>query len=163
MFASMNQEEEAHKPLWWRVLLAFAIVPGIAAIALASAQPLYEGLDSYFERVWRTSLMFAIFAYPLGLVFGLPTYGILRDRLKPTWINCTLAGACVAAAPWLFFLLLPSSAEQASIGGRATVVNGTTTAYGYLVAMQFVGVIALSGAIAGFLFWLIAAARRNVG
>jgi len=159
----MNQEAEARKPPWWRVLLAFATVPGIAALALATASPAYDGLDRYFERVWRTWFMFAIFAYPLGLLFGLPAYGILRNILKPTWLNCTLAGACVAAAPWLIFALLPSSADQASIGGRATVVNGTTTAYGYLVAMQFVGIIALCGAIAGFLFWLIAAARRNVG
>ncbi|MDZ4308827.1 hypothetical protein [Allopontixanthobacter sp.] len=158
----MEDEKEVWAPPRWRVQLAFATVPGIAAIALAAAQPLYSGLDDYFERVWRTALVLAIFAYPLGLIFGLPTYLVLRDKVKPTSLNCTLAGALVAAAPWMIFAFLPPSADQASIGGRATVVNGTTTAYGHLVALQFVGIIALCGAVAGFLFWLIAAARRKV-
>ena len=158
----MGDEDETWTPPRWRVLLAFAMVPGLAAIALATVEPFYAGLDSYFERVWRTALIFAIFAYPLGLVFGLPTYVFLRDRVTPTWLNCSLAGAFVAAAPWTIIVFLSPSADQASIGGRATVVNGTTTAYGHLVALQFVGTIALCGALAGLLFWLIAAARRKV-
>lgn len=157
----MNDEDYEWAPPPRRLLLAFATVPGIGAIVLATVQPLYAGLDSYMERIWRTALMFAIFAYPSGLIFGLPAYGFLRNRVRPTWLNCTLAGAIVAAAPWLIFAFLPSAANQASIGGRATVVDGATTAYGYLVALQFVGIIALCGAVAGFMFWLIAVARRN--
>ncbi|WP_375290983.1 hypothetical protein [Qipengyuania sp.] len=137
-------------------------MPGIAAFTLAMFQPLYAGLDSYLERVGRTGLVFTLFAYPFGLLLGVPSYVFLRDRVKPTWLNCTFVGALVAATPWLLFALLPPSADQASIGGRATVVNGATTAYGYLIALQFAGIIALSGALAGLLFWVIATPRRNV-
>lgn len=158
----MEEVDEAWSPSRFRVLLAFAIVPGFAAIALASIQPLYAGLDSYLERTWRTAIVFAIFAYPLGLVIGVPTYLWLRDRVKPTPLSCSLAGAFVAGLPWAILSLLPPSADQASIGGKPTVVNGATTAYGHLLALQFIGIIALCGAVAGFLFWLIAVGRKTV-
>lgn len=67
----------------------------------------------------------------------------------------------MASAPWALITLLGPSADQASIGGKATVIDGTTTAYGWLVAAQFVGEIALFGAAAGLLFWAIAASGRR--
>lgn len=159
----MDRTDEIWAPQGWRLILAFAVVPGLAAIGLAAAQPFYDGLDSYLERVWRTAFIFAIFAYPLGFAIGLPTYAFLRHRVRPTWLNCSVAGAFVAAAPWtILIMFLGSSADQASIGGRPTVVNGTRTFYGFLVDLQFVGIIALCGALSGLLFWIIAAARRNV-
>ena len=150
-------EDSPKTPPVWRIILAFALVPGIAALALATTMPLYAGLDSYFERVWRTAIVFAIVAYPVGIVIGLPTFLVLQRRVAATWLNCALTGAFVAALPWLVIVLLGPSADQASIGGRATVIDGRYTAYGLLSGLQFVGIIALAGATAGLAFWVVAA------
>jgi lysylphosphatidylglycerol synthetase-like protein (DUF2156 family) len=159
---SMDHTEEGWAPARWRVLLAFALVPGLAAVGLAAAQPAYEGLDSFAERVWRTALIFSIFGYPLGWAVGIPTYVFLRHRVRPTWLNCSLASAFVAALPWAILVFLGPSADQASVGGTPTVVNGNRTLYGLLFDLQMIGIIALCGALAGLLFWAIAAARLDV-
>ncbi len=155
----MTDADHPNTPLVWRIVLAFALVPGIAALALASTMPLYAGLDSYFERVWRTAIVFAIVAYPVEIVIGLPTFLVLQRRVAATWLNCALAGAFVAALPWLVIVLLGPSADQASIGGRPTVIDGRYTVYGLLGGLQFVGTIAIAGATAGVAFWVVAAAN----
>lgn len=69
MEASANR---TYPPIW-RALLAFAIVPGFAAFLMATVEPAYAGLDSPFERIWRTGVIFSLFgAYPLAVIFGLP-------------------------------------------------------------------------------------------
>ena len=145
-----------------RVLLAFLIVPGLAALLMATFQPAYDGLESYVERVWRTAVIYGLFgAYPTALIFGVPAFIILRDRVAGTWLNCALVGAGVAATPWLAIILFGPNADEASIGGRATVVDGTRTAFGWLNDLQYVAFIAIFGAFAGLLFWLIATGGRN--
>lgn len=145
-----------------RVILAFAIVPGAAAFAMAAIEPLYAGIDSHAERIWRTALTFALFgAYPSALIFGAPTYVFLRRRIAATWINFSLAGAFVAAIPWLLVVLLGPQADQASIGNKTTVIEGSRTFYGWMSDLQLVGQIAMFGALAGLLFWAIVAAGRK--
>lgn len=157
------QISEEQNPQRWRVLLAFIIVPGVAAFLMAMIDPAYDGLDAPFERIWRTAVVFAMFgAYPSALVFGVPGYMILRKRVAGTWFNCAAAGAAVAALPWLLIVLFGPRADQASIGGKATVIDGTKTAYGWLSDFQFIGTIALFGCLAGVLFWLIAATGKKV-
>lgn len=141
----MYAEDEVRGPHLWRVVLAFAITPGIGALALSLLSPLGAGLDGHFERMWRSALIFSVFAYPQGLLFGLPIYGFLRNRL--TWLNCSLAGLSVAAIPWLIVFLL----------------SGDKTADQYRTIFELAGLIAISGAVAGFVFWVIVATRRTVG
>lgn len=155
----MTAADSANTPPVWRIALAFAVVPGFAALALASAIPLYVGLDSYLEQVGRTAILFAIVAYPIGIIIGFPTFLVLQRRVAATPLNCALAGAFVAALPWLVFVLLGPSADQASVGGRPTVSDGRYTLYGLLSGFQFVGLMALTGAIAGLTFWAVAAAK----
>lgn len=146
-----------------RVLLAFLVVPGLAALLMATFQPAYDGLESYLERVWRTAVIYGLFgAYPTALIFGVPAFIILRDRIDGTWLNCALVGAGVAAAPWLAIILLAPNADQASIGGRATVVDGARTVFGWLNDLQSVGFIAIFGVFAGLFFWLIATGGHNL-
>lgn len=146
-------------PPTWRALLALAIVPGFAAFLMATVEPSYAGLDSQYERIWRTGVIFSLFgAYPPAVVFGLPAYFILRSKVAGTWLNCAITGAAVAGLPWLLLTLFGPAADQASIGDRATVIDGTRTAYGWIVELQFIGLIAPYGAVAGLLFWVIAAA-----
>lgn len=156
----MSRSEAPDNPRLWRLLVAFAVAPAVAALLMALVEPLYAGLPSYFERVWRTAYVYALFgAYPPTLVVGIPTYLILRSKVAATWINCAIAGGFVAGLPWLVLSLLPSGADQASIDGQATVIDGTRTAYGWVVGLESVGEIAVFGLAAGVVFWAIAVSR----
>ncbi len=150
-------QERAYPPTW-RIVAAFAIVPGVAALLLAVLSPAYDGLSDQFERIWRSALAFAVFgAYPATVVLGLPAFFMLRRHFDPKIVNCSLTGAVVASLPW-FVLSTFSLPDSASIDGQATVIDGSLTAYGWLTNLTFVGQIALLGAAGGLLFWLIAAA-----
>ena len=150
-------------PSIWRVILAFVVVPGAAALLMAIAMPAYEGITDPLERIWRSAVAFAVFgAYPPAFIIGLPAFFMLRRHVNATIINCAATGAVVAALPWLVLALI-SRPDNASIDGRSTVIDGSLTAYGWLMNFYYVGQIALLGAIAGALFWLIAAAGSRTG
>ncbi|NJR80897.1 hypothetical protein [Sphingomonas corticis] len=150
-------------PSIWRVILAFVVVPGAAALLMAIVMPAYEGITDPLERIWRSAVAFAVFgAYPPAFIIGLPAFFMLRRHVDATIINCAATGAVVAALPWLGLALL-SRPDNASIGGRSTVINGSLTAYGWLMNFYYVGQIALLGTIAGALFWFIAAAGSRAG
>jgi len=71
-------------PSWWRILLAFAVVPLIASAGMASMQPGFAGLPP-LERIARTTIVYAFFgAYPAVLILGIPAYFLLRPRLQPS-------------------------------------------------------------------------------
>lgn len=143
--------------------LAFILAPGCAALLLAITTPAYEGLSDWSERVWRTAVAFSVFgAYPAAIVLGLPGYFMLRRHLSARPIACAITGFVVAALPWAFLFLAGPGASDASIGERATVINGHTTAYGWLNHAGFVLTIGLIGAVGGFVFWAIAAAGHRV-
>jgi len=150
-------------PSIWRVILAFVVVPGAAALLMAIAMPAYEGITDPLERIWRSAVAFAVFgAYPPAFIIGLPAFFMLRRHVNATIINCAETGAVVAALPWLVLALI-SRPDNASIDGRSTVIDGSLTAYGWLMNFYYVGQIALLGAIAGALFWFIAAAGSRTG
>ena len=148
-------------PPTWRVVIAFLIVPGAMALLMAILTPAYDGISEPLERIWRSALAFAVFgSYPATVTVGLPAFFMLRRHFDAKLVNCSLTGAVVAALPWLVLSTF-SLPDSASINGRATVVNGSLTAYGWLTNLTFVGLIALFGAAGGVLFWLIAAASRR--
>ena len=148
---------ERELPPWWRILLGFLVAPAAALLA-ATLQPAYDGLPSFFERIWRTAIFYGIFgAFPPAIALGLPAFFLLRRRVAPTVINCGLAGAVIAALPWIVVTLLPQAADEASIGGQQTIADGHLTAYGWLMQGQLVGMIALFGLAGGIIFWTIAA------
>jgi len=150
-------------PPIWRVAAAFILAPGLAALLVAFVMPLYDGLPKFAERIWRSALAYGLFgAYPAAVLFGLPAYFTLRRRFDPTLINCSFVGAVVSTLPWAF-LSLGNTLDQANIGGRATVINESKTAFGWLMDAQFLGQIALFGAFGGTLFWAIAAAGSGAG
>jgi hypothetical protein len=150
-------------PPHWRVAAAFLVVPAFAALSFAIAMPLYAGLPTMAERIWRSALIYGLVgAYPQTVVFGVPAYFVFRRHFGPHLINCAGVGAVVATLPWLL-LTLVSSPDQASIGNRATIINGSYTAFGWLMNAQFLSWVALAGAIGGALFWAIAAAGSGAG
>ena len=157
-----NLSERTYPPLW-RVAAAFVLVPGLAALSIALAAPLYAGLPSITERIWRSAVAYGLFgAYPPAIVFGVPAYFALRRRFEPRFTNCAIVGATVAALPWTF-LTFVSTPNQASIDNRATVINGSKTVFGWLMEAKFLSGIALCGALGGVLFWVIAAAGSGAG
>ena len=150
-------------PPAWRIIAAFLIVPGAAALLMAILMPAFDGISEPLERVWRTAVLFALFgAYPTTLILGVPAFFMLRRHFDPKLISCSLTGAVVAALPW-FSLTALSHSGSAGIGGRATVIDGSLTPYGWLTNLIFVGQIAAIGAVGGLLFWLIAAAGSGAG
>jgi len=146
-------------PAVWRVLLAFLLAPGAAALLMAISMPGYAGIPSWSERVWRSAELYAALgAYPITLVFGVPAYFMLRRHLSARPLPCALVGAVVAVFPWMLIILIGPGASEASIDGRATVLNGHTTAYGWLQNAEFVLMMAFFGAVGGLIFWAVAAA-----
>ena len=143
----------------WRVVAAFVFAPFFAALAFAFYEPAYDGLASYSERVLRSAIIYAVVGALLPtVVLGIPAFLVLRKFLQATALNCVIAGAVIAAIPWAILGLRPS-ADSASIGGRATVINGEYTAYGWQEFGQFLMIIGAAGALGGLFFWLIAAAK----
>lgn len=147
------------QPAWWRVLLAFAVVPLIASAGMASVHPLYAGLPDFLDRIARTTITYSIFgAYPSALILGVPAYFLLRRRLQPSLPSCVWVAAAVAALPWVI-VGLAFPADEASIGDRVTVAGGVRTFWGWIYFARFVLNFCLIGGIAGAIFWFIAVWR----
>lgn len=146
-------------PVWWRVVLAFLLAPLIAAFLFACFQPLYAGLPSFPDRILRTTLLYVLFGgYPATLVLGVPAFLILRERVRPSAWNCAATGAAVASFPWLL-LGLVSNPEHAYSNGHVTHQSGAKTWWGWVDLFTFVSETAALGALAGLVFWTIAAAE----
>lgn len=146
------------RPPRWRVVAAFLLAPALASVVVASVAPLYAGLPSLNERIISTAFIYAVIgAYPPTLVLGVPAYLILRKRVAPTIWACAFVGAVVAAAPWVVVASL-ANPDFASVDGRATVVHGVKTLWGWLGVAKTAGMLGLCGAAGGALFWLVAAA-----
>ena len=143
------------RPPFWRLALAFIVVPGASALAMAIQQPFYAGLPDFWDRVFRTALINAVVgAYPAALALGVPAYLLLRKRLRPTVLNCAAVGAMIAALPWLLLGLL-FSPDHAYSNGHVAHQNGHITLWGLFDLSVVTGWIGLLGAGSGVLFWLI--------
>jgi hypothetical protein len=150
---------EVAQPPLWRVLAAFAGAPVAAALALACVLPAYDGLPNLLDRIFRTFLLYLIIgACPPAVLVGLPTYLVLRRRLRPTPLNCAFAGAAEASLPWLLLAIILPGADYSFDGGHITVEHGQKTVWGWLGLGAASGWLALLGAFAGLVFWVIAAA-----
>jgi hypothetical protein len=142
----------------WRVILAFVLTPLLISLALASAMPFYNGLPNYMDRVLRTWPLYVIFgALPPTILFGVPTFLILRKLARLSLVNCAAVGAIIITVPWFFLFLFPTG--SAWTGDRATIINGEYTAYGWLEFAQTMLIFAAAGAVGGAIFWMIAAAK----
>ena len=145
-----DQPERVYPPAW-RVILAFVITPGVAAVLMASVMAWYDGLSDPAERIWTIAFFLALFGtYPTAVFVGIPAYFILRRYFALTPINCMAAGAFVGTWPGVALGLLPLVASQASVDGR-----------GWLSGAEFVLLTAGFGFVAGLVFWAVAAAGHD--
>lgn len=144
----------------WRVTAAFVLAPFFAALAFAVYEPAYDGLSSYAERVLRSAVIYYVVGALLPTaVLAIPAFLVLKKMLRPTALNCALAGAMIAAIPWFLLGLYPLT-ESASIGNQPTVIDGEYTSFGWLSLFRdFLLPIAVAGALGGAIFWLIAATK----
>lgn len=94
----------------------------------------------------------------LSVAFGVPTALWLRKKLKPRLIWAVLFGGIVCVIPMLIMSLLAQlfpAATDASIDGRATIINGYTTFYGLYTAIYAPLTMVPWGMLAGVIFWVI--------
>lgn len=141
-----------------RVIVAFIFTPIVISLAVAFAMPLYEGLPDYYDRVLRTWPFYVFFgAVPPTLIFGIPAFLMLRKLVRLSLLSCATVGAVIAALPWFVIGLFPTG--SAWTGGRATIINGQYTTYGWLELGESLLMISAAGAVGGAIFWAIAAAK----
>lgn len=147
---------ERPMPPTWRVVLAFLLAP-LAPALLFALQTLFDGLPN--GSYLKTTTMFAMFGgYPAAILFGLPLFFVLRDRVRPRFWIMTLAGGAVAAAPWLLLMLFAPQPDQAQIGSHITVLDGRMTWWGWIESAAMIGQVFGLGAMGGVVFWLVAIA-----
>jgi len=128
---------------------------------MAAWLPGYDGLppiQAFLNSAW---LYAVIGAYPPTILLGVPAYFALRRQVEARLRNCMFVGAAIPLLSWGLFSLLPSSAESESVGGRATVVAGYRTVYGWELAGRDLIVLAVFGAAAGLVFGLIVVGWRR--
>jgi hypothetical protein len=118
----------------WRLIKAFALAPGAPCVlAGLVAAILNDGLAS-FPVVF---LLYAVVAYPLALITGVPAYLVL-SRIGPLRrVPTILVGTALGAACGLVITLAGRQLAPA-------------------VFAKQVGLCALYGAVTAFVFWHLA-------
>ena len=145
------------QPSGWRLLAGFLLAPVAPSFLGSAITPAYDGLQDHWTRILMTFPWALIFCgYIPSLFVGLPTYALLRWKLRLTMLNSILAGIFVAILPWALLAFLPT-AQEASIGGHATVVDGHLTWFGVLESLKMIGFLAPFGALGGAAFHLVVA------
>lgn len=114
------------------MLAAFVLAPLVPAFFVASLVVLND--TGYALFVLMCALLLGYFP---TVVVGLPLYVLARRRVRPTLLNCALAGAFVADLPWL-------------VVGLASKLNATRSDL-----MTQIGLIGMLGAMGGGVFWLV--------
>jgi len=92
---------------------------------------------------------------------GLPLYFYLRAERKVSACHALITGFLVGAIFPAVLVLLGPAADQASLGGYDTVVNGRYTVYGWLRNLLMVTFFGVVGSIGGVIFWAMARGRRG--
>ena len=146
----------------WRIVVAFAVASTVAAFVLAGLYTVQGGIPSVTSTVLRTTLALCLYgAWPATLLLAVPTYLVLRRRVRPTLLNGMVTGAILAAllssAPGPF--MRPSDAW---VGGREVILDGQTTVWGWIARAKLMASIVIAGAVGGAIFG-IAAAGTSAG
>lgn len=113
-------------------------------LALRSQALTLRAISEYALTIWLVS------GLPTAALVGPLFYSALKHRVRPSALNCALAGAAVAATPWIIFLLLVSMAGLSE--GKLPDFSGEPT----LAAS-----IAAAGSLGGLVFYLVAVATRQ--
>ena len=133
-------------PSFGRLVTAFVVAPWVPAwtVVLLSA-PSGVSSDVMVQYVLIGLLYGLVLTYPTVLVFGLPLFAVLRERVRLTVLGYTLIGVAVAPLPVLLIVAV------GSVLIRPMPVD--------LFLVEMVARLAGLGALGGVTFWAVAAAR----
>lgn len=130
--------------LWRALVILAAIIVG--AGAAAAVFTLFSAEIKVFP------LAFTIIAIP-SAALGIPTYLAFKSVGRANWKTAAAAGFFVGALIPAVVIFFGPSADQASIGGVPTVINGSYTWAGWTQGLTFVAGFGLLGVIGGLLFY----------
>lgn len=134
-----------------------------AACALVAASGAAAGAFALMSFDFRVFPYAFVLIAIVAAVLGLPIYGMARAAKRDSPLVACVAGFCVGAAIPAALILFGPSADQASVGGVPTVINGSYTAAGWLQNLIVVGGFGLLGTFGGFLFWLAVLDKADDG
>jgi hypothetical protein len=133
------------QPKAWRIILGFVLSPLIPAVFLVA--PTFPALG-----------LVMLYVYPPTILLGVPTYFLLRHRVRPRIWILMLAGGIIAAAPWAAYLLYVEGPTNGSIGTLFSdcqnVIDHKTTWCGLNSTLEFFAMLFELGAAGGLIFWL---------
>lgn len=157
-----NPRDTWPKPPAYRIFFAFLGAPTFATALVAS-------VGSYGNDAVPDSFAWNLFAFIIGLLFvtlpltvvvGVPLFLVLRRHVRPSFWACSLAGAAVLCLPVLLILLslATTTFPPYATSGYFTFLYGERTGWWWFESAVLFGAAAALGLVAGFVFWLIAAA-----
>ena len=118
-------------------------------VAAGSAAGLFA-LTSFDAKIYSAAFLVAL---AHAFILGLPVYLALRAHSSLRWWHAPIGGFLVGCVP-IGVLGLVFSADQASTGNVATVINGARTAAGWLEYLTLTSGLGALGAVGGFAFGL---------
>lgn len=130
--------------LWRSLLILSAIIVGAGAAAAVFS--VFSGEVKIFP------LVFVFIAIP-SAALGIPAYLVIKSAGRANWITAAIAGFFVGAIIPAILILPGPAADQASVGGVSTVINGSYTWAGWTQALGFVAGFGLLGVIGGVVFY----------
>lgn len=139
-----------------RRIRAFAIAPAVGVAVFLLMEP-FRGYPNapinLRVNLEILSMAYVFVAVPLTLVFGCPTYMLLKGRVRATIWRCMLIGAAIGSLPIMTMMLSsrhiqPDTAVVLTQTG-ATVSEMAATALGAIE-------LAIAGAAGGVCFWFSA-------
>lgn len=123
-----------------RLTSGFALAPTVGAAAYMLLLSEGRRIDIPNKDLVDLFGLVATVAFVQAVLIGLPTYFILRGRVRPTLLNAVAVGVVIAIAPWLVYAATLSH-PIGSEGIKSLIC------------------ITLSGLPAGLMFWMCVAWR----
>jgi hypothetical protein len=136
----------------------------LSAVTIAAGLVLASGVASAMFALISGDIrfftpVFVVIAI-VAVLFGLPVYLAARAARNDTPVVAAAMGFIVGAAIPAIMVLAGPAADQASVGGTPTVIDGSYTVAGWLQNLALVGLFGLVGVGGALVFWAIV--RRSV-
>lgn len=152
--------EPIARPSWVVGVLGIAAAASLVAVLISVAM----GALLVLPFVLAITLV-------ISLLCGMPLFLLLCENDRANWLTVSSGGFLTGAIVPALFTLPGPGADQASIGGVPTVVDGRYTAAGWIDALQMIGAFGAAGIIGAWIAWYAigwasgtaAARRRRMG
>lgn len=140
---------EPVRPSFGRLVAAFLAAPLVASllIGMVIATASAGGMGPWLPVAFGVSFGAMCVAIPTAIILGVPTYVLLRSRVRNRLPGSVIAGAVIATSVTAALLLAVSGGAPAGLEGGPWLLGG----------------MAAIGAVAGAVFWWVAvgAGRRG--